>query len=323
MFVKTAVIMAVLITSYVSLVFFEINLFLAIIAAITFAVSSALVGFNIMHDANHGSYSKNKKINGVLSYTLELVGASNWLWRHKHNILHHTYTNIDELDDDIHLGGLMRLSPVQKRHSWHRFQHIYAFPAYSLLTIIWVTFGDLYKLVSGRIGEYKLPKPTLKNASIFFVSKSLYYFYTLILPMFFHPIWLVIIFFIATHLLLGFITSIVFQLAHTVEGNSFPSPDPSSGQIENEWAIHEVETTANFARRNKLATWMLGGLNFQIEHHLFPRICHVHYPEISKIVEQTCKDFGISYLSYPSVRAAVGAHVRFLKQLGRGELAFS
>jgi linoleoyl-CoA desaturase len=143
----------------------------------------------------------------------------------------------------------------------------------------------------------------------------------LILPMFFHPVAYVIGFFLLVHFVLGLTMATIFQLAHIVEDNTFPIPHPASGEIDNEWAIHEVETTANFAPKSRLAAWYCGGLNFQIEHHLFPRVCHIHYPAISKIVERTCREFGIKYMSYPTIRAAIVAHYQWLKKLGRKEPA--
>jgi linoleoyl-CoA desaturase len=165
-----------------------------------------------------------------------------------------------------------------------------------------------------------LPKPSPAESFLFFLTKIFYFFYMLVLPMFFYPFWHVTGLFLVVHVVLGFTMAIVFQLAHVTGDNTFPRPNPATGEIDNEWAIHEVETTADFAPKSQLAAWYCGGLNFQIEHHLFPRVCHIHYPAISKIVEQTCREFGISYVSYPTLRAAVVAHVRFLKKLGQKEL---
>lgn len=317
MFLKTGIILAWFIVSYLVLVFFSTSLIVAIISAFALAQAFVLVGFNIMHDANHGSFSKSKRVNSLMGLTLDLIGGSRMLWLQKHNILHHTYTNIDDLDDDIHSNGLLRLSPQQEWHPWHRFQHLYGFPIYSLLTLSWMTFSDFNKFFTGRIGEYKLRKPSAPEAILFFLAKLFYFGYMLVLPMFFHPILYVLIGFVGIHLVLGFTLSIVFQLAHTVEGNTFPKPNEESGTIENEWAIHQVQTTANFAPRSKLAAWYQGGLNFQIEHHLFSNICHIHYPAISRIVENTCREAGISYISYPTVWSAVVAHYRFLRDLGK------
>jgi linoleoyl-CoA desaturase len=150
----------------------------------------------------------------------------------------------------------------------------------------------------------------------FFAAKALYLTYTLVIPMFIHPPMVVIGFFVGVHLMSGLIFSLVFQLAHTVEGNQFPQPSPDTGHMEHEWSIHEVETTANFAPANQLVTWFCGGLNFQIEHHLAPRVCHIHYPDLSRIVRETCEESGIRYTSYPTVRSAIAMHYRFLKRLG-------
>ena len=316
LFLKTGMIMAWLVASYVLLIFFSTSLVMAALTALVLAQCLAFVGFNIAHDGAHDSYSKNKKINWLMGFTLDLIGGSQMLWRQKHNILHHTYTNIDGLDDDLYMRGLLRLSPNQNRRPWHRFQHLYAFPLYSLLTLSLVTFSDFQKFFSGRIGGYKLRKPSASEALLFFLTKVFYFGYTVVLPLFFHPLLHVLIAFVGVHLVLGFTLSIVFQMAHTVEGNAFPQPDPRTGLIENEWAIHEVETTANFAPKNRLAAWCLGGLNFQIEHHLFPKVCHVHYPAISGIVEQTCREFDIAYVSFPTLRSTVAVHYRFLKDMG-------
>ena len=316
MFLKTTIILAWLAVSYVLLVFFSTSLIMAVISAFALAQGLALMGFNIMHDGAHDSYSSNKKVNWWMGCTLDLIGGSQMLWRQKHNLLHHTYTNIDELDNDLHTSGLLRLSPEQRWRPWHRFQHLYAFPVYSFLTLSWLSFNDFQKLLSGRIGHYKLRKPKAADISLFFLTKIFYVGYALVLPLLFHPLLQVLIVFLGVHLILGLTISIIFQLAHTVEGNTFPRPAAPTGTIENEWAIHEVETTANFAPKNRLATWYLGGLNFQIEHHLFVRICHIHYSAISGIVEKTCKDFGIPYTCYPTLRSALVAHYKFLRRMG-------
>jgi linoleoyl-CoA desaturase len=303
-------------TSYVVLVFFSDSLWMAVISALCLAQGYILVGFNIMHDGGHGSYSRHPKVNSLMASTLDLLGGSRMLWRQKHNILHHTYTNVDGLDDDLETFGLIRLSTVQQWRFWHRVQHLYAFPLYSLLTLSWVILGDFRKFFTGRIGEYRLQRPSRREKLTFFGGKIFYFGYAVALPLLFHPALYVLSFFLLIHLVIGFTLSLVFQLAHTVEGTSFPTPDPE-GAMEHEWSVHQVETTADFAPDNWWATWYLGGLNFQIEHHLFSKVCHIHYPAISEIVRNTCREFGISYTCYPSIRAAVAMHYRFLKELGK------
>ncbi len=316
MFLKTGIILAWFVVSYTLLVFYSTTLLMAVLSAFALAQAFVLVGFNIMHDGAHGSYSKNKKINWLAGFTMDVLGGSQMLWRQKHNILHHTYTNIDGWDEDISTHGVLRLSPHQRWRSWHRFQHLYAFPVYSLLTLSWICFGDYQKFFSGRVQGYKLRKPSRGETFLFALTKILYLGYMVVIPLFFHPVIYVVIAFVAINLILGLTLSIVFQLAHTVEGNTFPEPESERSSIQNEWAIHEVETTADFAPRNKLATWYLGGLNFQIEHHLFTRTCHIHYPAISGIVQRTCREYGISYTCFPSIWSALGSHYRFLKRLG-------
>ena len=317
MFLKTGVILLWLATSYVLLVFFATSLTTAIITAFALAQGFILMSCNIMHDGAHDSFSKSKKINWLMGFTLDLMGGSQMLWRQKHNVLHHTYTNINALDSDLHTSGLLRLSPEQQWRPWYRFQHVYAFPVYSLLTLSWVTFSDFRKFFSGHIGHYKLRKYTVLEVVVFFVMKLFYGGYAFVLPLFFHPFLHVLIAFVAVHLLFGFTLSIVFQLAHILESNTFPTPDPHTGTIDNEWAMHEVETTANFAPHNTLLTWYVGGLNFQIEHHLFSSICHIHYPAISTMVRETCQEFSLPYVSYPTLGSAITAHYRFLKTMGR------
>jgi len=315
MYLKTFLILVLFASSYVSLVFFSNTLTMAIVSAFFLAQAFILIGFNIMHDGNHGSYSKNKTINKIMGYTLDLIGGSHMLWKQKHNVLHHTYTNINGMDEDISTSGILRLSPNQKWRFWHKFQHIYAFPVYSLLTLSWIVVGDFVKLFTRKIGTQNIKKLKFEDNLFFYSSKTIYFGYMIVLPLFFHPITHVLIFFLFVHLILGFTLSIVFQLAHTVEQNTFPVPEAKSGNIDNEWAIHQIETTANFAPENKLAAWYLGGLNFQVEHHLFTKICHVHYPQISKIVNQTSKEFSVEYISYPTVLSAIIAHLKFLKRM--------
>jgi linoleoyl-CoA desaturase len=316
-FLKGSIILALVITSYILLVFFTTSWIMAIISAFALAQGFALIGFNIMHDSVHGSFSKNKKLNKTLGYTLDLIGGSQRLWYHKHNILHHTYTNIAGMDTDLDSNGLLRLSPNEKWQPWHRLQFLYAFPMYSLLTLSMITYTDFQKFFSGHIGNYKMPKPTKGETTLFFLAKTFYFFYMLVIPMFFNPFLYVIAGFLLVHLILGFTFSIVFQLAHTVEENDFPVEDKKTGVIENEWAVHQVETTANFSPKSRLANWYLGGLNFQIEHHLFAKISHVHYRKISRIVNNVCRDFNIKYTSYSNIFKAIITHWKWLYTMGK------
>ncbi len=316
MYIKTAIILIGLAASYAALVFFANSVLTAVVAAFFFAQGLILVGLNIMHDGNHGSYSDNKLINKIMGFALDLIGGSNFVWRHKHNILHHTYTNVHGADEDLHTGGLLRLSPNQDKHRWHRYQHFYAFVLYSFLTLTWVTVVDLRRFFTRSIFNYRIPRVTVGDWVVLGAAKAIYFGYMIVVPSHFHPFTHVVVAFVGIHVLQGLTLSLVFQLAHAMEENSFPNPNGEPRAIEKEWAVHEVEATANFAIGNRLATWYLGGLNHQIEHHLFPRVCHIHYPAISKIVRATCEELSVSYVNYPTISSAVISHYRYLRALG-------
>jgi linoleoyl-CoA desaturase len=320
MVLKTVFIIFWVTGSYASLLLSS-SLTMSIISAFALSQGFVLVGFNIMHDGLHGSYSKSPRLNRIVGLSLEMIGASGMLWRFKHNILHHTYTNINEFDDDLEAPGILRFSPEKQWRPCHRFQHWYAFPVYCLMSLSWVAKSDFQKYFSRKIGDYTLPKPSPAESALFFAAKAFYFGYMLVVPMFFHPILHVLIFFLIVHSFLGLSLATVFQLAHIVNDNTFPSPDETSGEISNEWAIHQVETTANFAPQSRFARFYCGGLNFQIEHHLFPRVCHIHYSAISKIVESTCHEFQVPYISFPTVLEAIKEHCRFLIHLGRKDVA--
>jgi linoleoyl-CoA desaturase len=246
-----------------------------------------------------------------------MLGANHFMWNMKHNMIHHSFTNVDGVDDDIEIGFLMRMAPTQKRLWMHRFQHFYFAFLYMLLYVFWIFFTDYQKYFTQRIGEMPLKKMTLKDHLAFWVIKVYHGFVFIALPImlvgWLH--WLVG--FLTFSLVAGFILSIVFQLAHTVEGTEFPVAQMPANKLPDEFAEHQIKTTANFATRSKLVSWLVGGLNFQIEHHLFPKISHVHYPAISNIVRAVCREYQLQYIEYPTVPKAIRAHVRFLRQMGK------
>jgi linoleoyl-CoA desaturase len=315
---KAILLVAGLITLYIHLVFFTPPAVFAITECIIMGCLTAAVGFNVMHDGAHGSFSRYKWINNIASNFANFLGASQHMWKMKHNVIHHTYTNIHGVDDDIEARPLLRLCDEQPRYKIHRYQHFYFWAAYALLYMYWIFVSDYTKYFSRKIGSTPLRKMTPKEHFYFWFYKAAHAFIFVFLPIYmvgFMP-WL--IGFLSMALVAGFVLSIVFQLAHTVEHTHFPLPDSSTGKMEDDWAIHQVKTTANFATRNKLVSWLVGGLNFQIEHHLFPKVSHIHYPAISRIIKQVCQEYGIAYIEYPRVRYAVASHVKFLKQMGRG-----
>ncbi len=277
------------------------------------------IGMSIMHDANHGAYSKKQKVNNWLGYSLNLIGGMVFNWKLQHNVLHHTYTNVHNVDDDIANKLILRFSPHSEAKKVHRFQFIYVFFFYSILTLYWALAKDFIQYF-----KYKKEGTNrfTKNENIkYFISmvflKILFFTYTLVLPIYLqdYSISLIVWSFILMQAISGLVLGLVFQLAHSVEEAEFPIPNDQN-IIENEWAIHQMITTVNFARENKLLSWYVGGLNYQVEHHLFPNICHVHYPQISAIVEETAKEFNVPYLCTPTVMGALGSHMRQLKKFG-------
>lgn len=287
--------------------------------AIALGVFAACIGFNVSHDAMHGAFSANAGINRLLGSSFYLLGANPYIWKITHNIVHHTYTNIPGHDEDIELApGLVRLDSQEKLYPWHRYQQWYTFPLYSLASLSWVFRKDYVKFFKNQIGHHDTASHPRREYVKLFMSKALYYVFFLILPLLVLSVawWQVVIGFVLMHLAEGLVLGLVFQLAHAVEGTTFPLPD-ERGNIQEAWAIHQMYTTANFAPRSTLAAFICGGLNRQIEHHLFPKVCHIHYPAITDIVKQTAHEFNLPYLENHSFGSALYSHFRLLKKLGR------
>lgn len=287
--------------------------------SVLMGIGMAGVGMSVMHDAVHGSFSKRNWLNKLFGTSIYFIGGNTFNWRVQHNLMHHTYTNIAGFDEDIEPKASLRLSKYTPHKRIHRFQHVYAFFLYCLMSIS-RTFKDISQLVKyNKAGITKQQGASPKKEMIrMLITKVAYLAIILGLPLLFSPFsWgLILIGFLVMHVTAGLFMSTVFQLAHSVEEAEQPFPN-EEGVIENEWMIHELETTANFSRKSKYLAWMIGGLNYQIEHHLFPNICHVHYKAISPIVEQTAKEFGLRYNQNKTFFSAIGSHVRLLRTLGR------
>ena len=317
MYVKTAVILTWLVLSYVGLVFWASTWPAALMLSVSLGVAAAAVGFNIQHDGGHGGYSNSPLINQAMAFTLDVLGGSSYIWKRTHNIVHHSYTNVTGLDGDIDLGILGRLSPHQPRFGYHRFQHLYLWFLYGFLSFKWQFRDDMMALIRGRVGDTRVPFPRGWDLAILVAGKAAFVSLAFGVTLYLHPWYYVALWFFVTSFTLGVLLSVVFQLAHCVEHADFPMPDADSMKIENAWAAHQVETTVDFARDSWLATWFTGGLNFQIEHHLFPQICHIHYPAIARIVEETSAEFGVTYHAHPTTWSAVKSHYRWLRQMGQ------
>jgi linoleoyl-CoA desaturase len=320
MYVKTGVILAWFVASYVWLVFGADTVWGAAVGCVSVGLAVAGIGFSVMHDANHGGYSERRRINHLFGWMIDVIGGSSYVWSWKHNIFHHSHPNVAGLDEDIDIQPLCRLAPSQRLRKGHRFQHLYIWGLYGLLPLKWHFIDDFKNVITGRIGNQKMPRPRGRKLMGVLLGKLLFYGWVIVLPLFYHPLWKVALGYAAASFVLGLTLSTVFQLAHCVEEADFTEVPQDGKAFSRDWATHQVATTVDFARGNPLVSWYLGGLNFQAVHHLFPRVCHLHYPALSRIVEQTCQEYGIRYRAQTSVGAALRSHVRWLKRMGRPAL---
>lgn len=278
------------------------------------------IGLSVMHDANHGGYSNKSWVNNLLGYSLNIVGGNAFNWRVQHNVLHHTYTNIHDHDEDISPRGVLRMCPHGEWKPMHKFQHVYAWFLYGLMTLVWVVAKDFVRIIKyHREGLVKKQKADITTEWIILIAtKVIYIAYIFVLPLMILDVawWQVLLGVVTMHYVAGFILAVIFQPAHVIDGTEYPLPN-EEGRMENSWAIHQLHTTTNFANKNRILSWYVGGLNFQVEHHLFPNICHVHYREIASIVKETAKEFGLPYKSEPTFIGALFSHAKLLKQLGK------
>lgn len=318
LYFKTVFLISTAILLYLTIMLFPaLHFTLQIALCGLLGVNFALIGFNIMHDGAHGSYSSKPWVNHLMGYTINFLGANSFLWRQKHNINHHTYTNMDTMDEDMDIEPFMRMNEYQKKSTFHKFQHIYALFFYSFTYFVWVWYQDFKKYFFGKIsGESIMKRMSFKDHLVFWSSKTIYTTLILVIPIFIHGWISTIVGYVLMAAITGIVLAIVFQLAHINEATQFYLNNSKNETLKTEWAIYQLNTTANFATENRLISWLLGGLNFQVEHHLFPKISHVHYPAIKKIVRETCEEFKVNYKEYKTLFGALKSHFMHLKQIG-------
>jgi linoleoyl-CoA desaturase len=305
---------------YIILVFFTPPPIISVVLCVLQGINLAVIGFNVMHEGGHQTFSRYNWLNSASALSLNALGGNAYYWKVKHNINHHTYTNIEGMDSDIDVKPFMRLHHDQPWRWYHRFQHIYWFLLYAISYLAWIFYEDFKKYFTGKIsinGEKKrLP---LKEHFIFWFTKLLYVLLYMLIPIFFvgWSAWLVG--FLIITMICGLITSVVFQLAHVVEGTHFHSMKATNAD-KHEWAIHQMVSTSNFGTRSRALHWLLGGLNFQVEHHLFPRISHIHYPAVNHYVKEACLEYNVVYNEHTSMLKAVVSHLVHLRNMGTPEL---
>ena len=288
---------------------------------ISFAVAACALGFNVFHDAVHGSFSANPRINAALGMiSSAALGAGRKFWWFKHNVLHHTYTNIYQWDDDLETRGALRMSPEQPWLPKYRYQHLFFPFMYSLTTLEWMFVKDYVQYFTLKINPFqRIPELTKAEKIEFWFGKAFYMAVFVVLPFSVFPAWKVVVGLLLFHVTLSLGLAFIFNLAHAIERAEFPVPTAgaTSLEIEEEWAAHQLRTTVNFATGNRALNWFAGGLNFQVEHHLFPQVSHTHYPALSAIVRETASECGLPYNHYATYRDAVLSHWRILRDLAQ------
>jgi len=290
-----------------------------LLMVVLMSLGAAGIGLSVMHDANHGAYSNKAQKNLIIGRSLEMLGGSSFNWKVQHNVMHHTYTNVHEEDEDIDPRGVLRFSPHTEWKKMHKYQPIYAWFFYGLMTIVWLFYKDFNRLSRyHRIGMVKKQNADIrKEWAILIFSKVVYISYLFVIPLLVTSIlwWQILLGIFIMQYITGFILAIIFQPAHVIDQTEYPLPDEER-VLEHNWAVHQLYTTTNFGNESRWFSWYVGGLNFQIEHHLFPNVCHVHYRKISHIVKETAAEYNLPYKTSKTFWGAISGHYRQLKQLG-------
>ena len=319
LWVKTFIMFSLLVAPYVIISILTIPAWLQITLSVVMGVGLAGVGMNVMHDGNHGSFSDKKWVNRLMGGSIYVLAGNRYNWQVQHNVLHHTYTNIHGHDEDLEAGRVIRFSKHSEWRWFHKFQHYYSVLLYGLLTINWSITTDFFQMkrfMKKKLSHGKFPNPFV-NWTKLLISKLIYFLFWIFIPILVFNIvwWKVLVSFLFMHYTAGLILSLVFQLAHIMDEADMPLPD-SEGNIKNSWAIHQLRTTVNFAANNKIVNWFTGGLNHQVEHHIFPNISHVHYDKIAEIVKKTANEFNLPYNEFKTTKDALVAHFRYLRNMG-------
>ncbi|TXE09324.1 acyl-CoA desaturase [Gelidibacter salicanalis] len=319
LWVKTVVMFSMFLTPYFLILTLNLPSWAMLLLTIVMGIGMAGVGMNVMHDGNHGAFSNKEWVNRLMGSSIYILAGNVYNWKVQHNVLHHTYTNIHGHDEDLEAGRILRFSKHAEWHKHHKFQHYYSVLLYGLLTINWAITTDYLQMkryLKRKLSYGKFPNPRTEWSKLV-ISKIIYVSIWIVLPLVLTdiPWWQVLLGFFIMHYVAGLILSVVFQLAHVMEDAEMPLPE-ENGTMKNSWAIHQLENTINFGTKSKIVNWFTGGLNHQVEHHIFPHISHVHYTKISKIVKETALEFNLPYKEYKTTRMAIVAHFRYLKEMG-------
>lgn len=314
---KTLALFAMLFAGYFAFLFGGLGWFGLTLAALVAGLAVAGLGMAVMHDGSHGAYAATARGNKLSARVLDFLGASSYVWKVKHVLVHHTYPNIEGADDDIALEPLARLAPGQAHHAAHRFQHLYMFFLYGFVVMKWWLIDDFKQLAARKLGRHELAPPQGEEAQVFWSFKILHGIWAVLIPGLVVGWWQTLAFYVVSQFVAGIILSLVFQLAHCVEEAEFFDPDANGGTLECDFARLQLGTTVDFCPNNRVLGWYVGGLNFQVIHHLFPRVSHVHYPALAPIVQEVCLEHEVEYKVSDSLWALLASHYRWLRRMGR------
>ncbi len=316
---KTLIMFSLFLVPYALILTLNMTSWLQVILVFVMGIGMAGVGMNVMHDGNHGSFSNKDWINKLMGSSIYILAGNVYNWKVQHNVLHHTYTNVHGHDEDLDAGKILRFTKHAQWKWYHRFQHYYSILLYGLLTINWAITTDFVQMkryMKRKLSYGEFPNPFI-NWSTLVVSKVIYLGIWILLPILILKLswWKILIGFFLMHYTAGLILSVIFQLAHIMDEAEMPMPE-NDGSLKNTWAIHQLKTTVNFSPKNKFINWFTGGLNHQVEHHIFPNISHIHYGKIAEIVKKTAKEFNLPYNEFKTTRKAIIAHFNYLKLMG-------
>jgi len=289
---------------------------LAALAVVSGLATTGII-FNVHHDGGHGAWSDRRWVNAAMATSFDFVGMSSYLWRLKHNRLHHSHPNVDGFDDDIDVAPFARMAPSQPWRPYHRLQHVYLWFLYPFHTLKWIFVDDLREVWRGQIGRHPIARPRGVALGLFVGGKVVFATWALVLPAAVHGAAAAATWLVLSQLTVGLATAVVFQLAHAVEEAARAAPPTPEAPLCGDWAVLQVRSTVDFARGSRFAAWCLGGLNHQVVHHLFPGVSHVHYPALSKVVAEVCGRHGVPYDRDRSAWELLGSHHRWLRQMGR------
>jgi linoleoyl-CoA desaturase len=317
---KAIVIGAAALFGYWGLVVADTGLLVRMLSAALLVLAATSLATGVMHDANHGAFSRSRRVNRVVGYTLDVLGGSSWLWRFKHNVLHHGNTNVVGVDSDIEQAPFARLAPQQPWRWWHRYQHLYLWFLYGILALRWFLIADFANLARNRIGVQPLVvRRRRRDYALMAAGKVVHLSWAVIIPMALHPWWGVVAFYLVCSWVVGFQLTMIFQMAHCVDVAEFvPDGTPRRGP---NFQLHQLRTTVNVRCRvpgvRWFVRWMMGGLDYQIEHHIAPAMPHTIYPMLGRRLADACAVRGLPYRCHASISAAVRSHMRWLKLMGQ------